>query len=309
MSEQIQTRFIEANGQAFETLVTGNGERVALCLHGFPEHACSWRFQMSHLARQGYEVWAPNMRGYGRSSRPPRMRDYSIEPLMQDVAGLVDAAGGRPVTLLAHDWGAVIAWFFAMRRLRPLERLVIINVPHPAVMARELRNNGRQRRKSWYVLFFQLPFIPELLMGRDNGHVLARMMRDTASHPERFDNTVLQTLAENIGRPGGLSAMINYYRALLFGGGARRQARIGYPKIQTPTLMLWGEQDMALEKSCTYGTDTYVSELTVRYLPGVSHWAQQDDPDTVNAMLTAFLSGAPVPHAPAADALTGDIGE
>ena len=179
MSEQIQTRFIEANGQAFETLVTGNGERVALCLHGFPEHACSWRFQMSHLAQQGFEVWAPNMRGYGRSSRPPRMRDYSIELLMQDVVGLIDAAGGRPVTLLAHDWGAVIAWFFAMRRLRPLERLVIINVPHPAVMARELRNSGRQRRKSWYVLFFQLPFIPELLMGRDNGHVLVRMMRDT----------------------------------------------------------------------------------------------------------------------------------
>ena len=164
MNEHTHTRFIEANGQAFETLVAGSGERVALCLHGFPEHACSWRYQMQHLANQGFEVWAPNLRGYGRSSRPPRMRDYSVELLMQDVAGLIDAAGGRPVTLLAHDWGAVIAWYFAMRRLRPLERLVIINVPHPAVMAREIRDSGRQRRKSWYVLFFQLPFIPELLM-------------------------------------------------------------------------------------------------------------------------------------------------
>ncbi len=145
------------------------------------------------------------------------------------------------------------------------------------------------------------------LMGRDAGFQLARMMRETAAHPERFDDDDVRVFADNIGRPGGLGAMINYYRALVLGGGARRQARIGYPKITTPTLLLWGEQDMALDKACTYGTQAYVAPLTLRYLPGVSHWAQQDDPDTVNAMLEAFLTGAPVPHAPGVDALTGDL--
>jgi pimeloyl-ACP methyl ester carboxylesterase len=175
-------------------------------------------------------------------------------------------------------------------------------------MLREMKVNPLQRRKSWYVLFFQLPWLPELAMGRDDGHQLARMMRDTSSHPERFGPDDLKVFAENVGRPAGLTAMVNYYRALLLGGGARRQARIGYPRIDTPTLMLWGEQDMALEKACTYGTDAYVPQLTLRYLPGISHWAQQDDPETVNAMLAAFLAGEPVPHAAGTDALTGDVG-
>jgi pimeloyl-ACP methyl ester carboxylesterase len=305
---EIRTRFVEANRQSFETLACGEGDRLALCLHGFPEHAHSWRYQLPLLAEAGYEAWAPNLRGYGRSTQPPRLRDYAIEHLLQDVAGLIDAAGNRPVTLLGHDWGAVIAWYFAMRRLRPLERLVIVNVPHPATMLREMKVNPLQRRKSWYVLFFQLPWLPELAMGRDDGHQLARMMRDTSSHPERFGPDDLKVFAENVGRPAGLTAMVNYYRALLLGGGARRQARIGYPRIDTPTLMLWGEQDMALEKACTYGTDAYVPQLTLRYLPGISHWAQQDDPETVNAMLAAFLAGEPVPHAAGTDALTGDVG-
>ena len=124
---------VDANGLTFEVFTAGaaSADRLALCLHGFPEHAHSWRFQMQPLADLGYRVWAPNLRGYGRSSRPPRIRDYAIEALLDDVAGLIDASGAREVVLLGHDWGAVIAWYFAMHRVRPLSRLVIMNVPHP----------------------------------------------------------------------------------------------------------------------------------------------------------------------------------
>ena len=286
----------------------GSGDRLALCLHGFPEHAHSWRFQMPLLAELGYEVWAPNLRGYGGTSRPDRVAGYAIENLLQDVACLIDAAGNRPTTLIGHDWGAVIAWYFAMRAPCPLDRLVIINVPHPAVMLREMRVNARQRAKSWYVLAFQIPALPERILARNGGRELARMMRDTASHPARFTADDLALFAANAATPAAVGAMLNYYRALLTGGGVRRQTRLGFPVIATPTLLLWGEDDLALEKSCTYGTQAFVQPLTIRYLPGVSHWAQQDDPDTVNTMLQAFLTDAPVPHAAGIDGLSGDIG-
>ena len=308
MIDASKTRLVKANGLSFEVTMQGIGDKLALCLHGFPEHAHSWRYQMPLLASLGYEVWAPNLRGYGRSSRPDRVANYALEHLLSDVAGLIDAAGNRPTTLIAHDWGALIAWYFAMRAIRPLEKLVIVNVPHPVPMAREIRGNAKQRAKSWYVLFFQIPLLPERFLARDGGRFIARMIRDTSAHPARFSESDLAIFAANAATPSAVAAMLNYYRALVVGGGAKRQARLGSPVIATPTLLLWGEDDMALDKACTYGTEAFVRPLTVRYLPGVSHWAQQDDPDTVNAMLQAFLADAPVPHATGTDALSGDIG-
>ncbi len=136
---------VKANGLAFETLMAGNGERFALLLHGFPEHAISWREQMAALARQGYTVWAPNQRGYGRSSRPSRVADYDIEHLIEDVAGLIDVARARGATrtvLIGHDWGGVVAWCFAARNLRPLDALVILNAPHPMCYVRSMGRAG-----------------------------------------------------------------------------------------------------------------------------------------------------------------------
>ncbi len=291
---RIQTRFVDANGQRFEVDVCGDGDRFALCLHGFPEHSFSWRYQLPMLADLGYTAWAPNLRGYGRSVRPEGMSAYGIEYLMDDVAGLIDAAGGKEVVLLAHDWGAVIAWYFAMRRLRPLERLVICNVPHPQAMQQEF--NFEQLRRSWYVLFFQLPGIPEQLLSRRDGQALREVMRSSAVDKTRFPDEVGEVYRRNAMQPGALTAMINYYRALVRGGGARRQRDLGFPVIETPTLMLWGEDDVALTKETTYGTDAYVRDLTIRYLPRVSHWVQQEQPEAVNAMITAWLADEVVPE-------------
>ena len=272
-------------------------DRLVLCLHGFPEHAHAWRHQLAPLARLGYRTWAPNLRGYGNSSRPPRLRDYAIEALLDDVAGLFDASGARETVLVAHDWGAIIAWYFAMRRVRPLARLVIMNVPHPEPLARELRVNPRQRRSSWYTLFFQIPGLPERLLGRRGAEAVAGLFRSGTVRPDAVGEDDAELFARNARRPGALKAMIDYYRALGRGGGAARQRRLGHPRIETPTLLLWGEQDVALTKASTYGTGDWVDPLTVRYLPHCSHWVQQDDPALVNAMLEAFLSDRPVPHA------------
>ncbi|MDA0978944.1 MAG: alpha/beta hydrolase, partial [Proteobacteria bacterium] len=132
----VTTEFVNANGLRLEVDKCGDQEsrKLAICLHGFPEHAISWRYQMPVLADLGYKVWAPNMRGYGNSSIPPDVEDYALEHLMEDVGCLIDAADCDEVVLIAHDWGAVIAWYFAMRNVRPIHRLIICNVPHPGAM-------------------------------------------------------------------------------------------------------------------------------------------------------------------------------
>lgn len=285
-----------ANGLRFHLATCGDGERLALCLHGFPESCYSWRYQLPLLAQLGYRVWAPDLRGYGQTDRPPRRQDYAIERLLDDVAGLIEASGARSTLLVAHDWGAVIAWYFAMRQPHTLERLVILNVPHPAVMERVIRT-PRQLLRSWYVLFFQIPGLPEFLMGANHARIIGDAFRNMAVDKRRFPDEVLQIYRDNAAAPGALTAMINYYRALVRGGGADRQRRLGYPIIEVPTLMIWGESDAALGKETTYGTGAYVRDLTMRYLPNVSHWVQQEAPEVVNAMLAAWLTGQPVPEA------------
>jgi pimeloyl-ACP methyl ester carboxylesterase len=285
---------VHANGLNFHVATCGAGDRLALCLHGFPENWFSWREQMPMLARLGYRVWAPDLRGYGESDRPTGLQAYAIEHLMDDVAGLIDAAGARSTVLVAHDWGAVIAWFFAMRQVRPLDRLVIMNCPHPAPMQRELRR-WRQLRRSWYALFFQIPWLPERLMRAFDYRAIRHAMRDTAVDKGRFPDAVGQVYRDSAAQPGALTAMVNYYRALVRGGGGDRQRALGYPRIDTPTLLIWGEEDVALVKETTYGTEKWVPNLTVRYLRGVSHWVQQEAPEVVNTLLQAWLTGQPVP--------------
>jgi pimeloyl-ACP methyl ester carboxylesterase len=298
---RIETRSVYANGYEFEvdvclpsTGASGPGSKLALCLHGFPEHSISWRHQLPMLAELGYQAWAPNLRGYGHSPRPESMTAYSIEDLMGDVAGFIDASGAGETVLIAHDWGAVIAWYFAMRKLRPLKQLIICNVPHPGAMSQAM--GWQQLKRSWYVFFFQIPRLPEWLLGRQGAAGIGEMIRRSASNPERFPDELVAVYSANAAQPGALTAMINYYRALVRGGGARRQQQQGFPVIRTPTLMIWGEDDVALTKETTYGTDAFVSDLTIRYLPRVSHWVQQDAPEAVNAMMKAFLTGAPVPE-------------
>ena len=288
---------VRANHLTFEVYMSGPGDsrKLALCLHGFPEHAHSWRYQMPCLASLGYRVWAPNLRGYGNSSRPGRVADYAIEKLMDDVVGLIEAAGAEEVVLVGHDWGAVIAWMTAMRHPDAIDKLVILNVPHPAVFQRVLRSNFEQLRKSWYIFFFQLPQLPEWFLTRGHASALRDMFVSGAAHPENFTDADIQVFIDNVSQRGAARAMINYYRAMLR-GGQRRQTRLGFPQIAAPTLMVWGENDMALDKATTIGTEQYVEDFTIRYLPGISHWVQQDAPDVVNAMLTAWLQGDPVPE-------------
>jgi pimeloyl-ACP methyl ester carboxylesterase len=288
----VNTVFVNANGLTFEVDQCGEGEKFALLLHGFPESKFSWRFQMPLLARLGYRVWAPNLRGYGQTSRPTSVKDYHIDRLVEDVAGLIDAAGAKETLLIAHDWGAIIAWHCAIRKVRPLSGLVIMNVPHPACFVQAL-GTWSQLRKSWYMFFFQLPWLPERILAARGAEAIGRAFTDMAVDKSRFPAPVVDEYRRSAREPGALNAMINYYRAAM-----RTDRGVMNPApgtVDARTLMIWGEEDTALDKATTHGTEAYVKDLTLRYLPGVSHWVQQEAPEKVNAMLEAWLTGAPVP--------------
>ena len=293
-ADALHYEFIEAGGLRFEVATAGDpaSPKLALLLHGFPECAFSWREQMTFLAERGYRVWAPNQRGYGNSPMPRGVKSYAVDALVNDVANLIDASGAKRVHLAGHDWGAVVAWEFAMRRARPIERLAIFNVPHPAIFREQLRTNPVQRRRSLYVAFFQLPWLPELLLRRKNGALIDEAFRGMAVDKARFPDDVLAVYRANALRPGGATAMINWYRAA---GRRFGDANAPAPVIEVPTLMVWGEEDTALGKELTLGTDRYVKDLTLRYLPRVSHWVQQEAPERVNEIWGAWLDGRDVP--------------
>jgi epoxide hydrolase 4 len=280
---------VRANGMDFNVAVAGSGKRLVLCLHGFPESSFSWRYQLPLFARLGYRVWAPDLRGYGGTSRPTGVAAYALENLEEDVAALIEASGAEDVVLVGHDWGALIAWYYAMFGRVPISKLIIMNVPHPKLAERGLRTM-RQMAKSWYIFFFQLPWIPEWALARNDCAAIGRAFRGMAVDKSRFPDEVLRVYRQAAAQPGALTAMLNYYRALL--RGFKRNRRRGTRRIDVPTLMIWGEVDTALGKELTFGTDAYVTDLTLRYLPNVSHWVQQEAPEVVNGMIETWLHEA-----------------
>ncbi len=286
---EVEFTQVLANGLSFEVATLGSGDRLALCLHGFPEHACSWRHQMPLLAGLGYRVWAPNLRGYGNTDAPQGLASYNLNVLVEDVAALIRASGAKETVLIGHDWGGMLAWLLAMRQPELVDRLVICNMPHPACFLREVKRPV-QFFRSWYILLFQIPHLPEALLGRNHAQAIAQMILRTARDPSRFPDEVLDLYRRNASRPGRLTAMLNWYRALLRGGGWRKLGASPWPRISIPTLLLWGDADTALSLRATRGTEQYVSNLTFHVLSGVSHWVQGEAPEAVNLHIETWLT-------------------
>lgn len=276
---------VPANGLDFEVFEAGAGDRLALLLHGFPQHAIVWRFLVPALVAKGCRVWAVNQRGYGETSRPARREDYSLANLTADVAGLIDASGASRVALVGHDWGGFVAWVFAIRRIRPLDRLVVFNIPHPLSFRRAL-TEWPQRLRSLYGAFFQIPLLPDFLLGAAGGAVVEGMLRHGRRPPAAVERDAIAIYRANAAAPGAATAMLNWYRA----AGRDIDAATDLDAvIETPTLVVWGEDDIALGLSCLTGTERYVSDLRIELLPGVSHFSPEDAPAKAGLLLDAFL--------------------
>ena len=275
-----EIRTIAANGLTFSADCAGTGDTVALLLHGFPESRESWRAQLPALAALGWRAVAPDMRGYGDSSRPRDKAAYRIERLVADVAALFDALGAKRRVLIGHDWGGAIAWQAALAGV-PLDGLVILNAPHPAAFRRALQT-WDQRRRSWYMAFFLLPWLPEWLLTRNQGRTL---MRDLKQQSPKLPDDLLETMRRNVIVPGAATAMLNYYRANVLRLG--RAAPATAP-LEVPTLLIWGEDDLYLSPQLASGLEEFVPHITVRRLPGVSHWVQQDAPAEVERLIAEW---------------------
>jgi len=282
---RVPSRMIEANGLRFAIDEAGEGDKVALFLHGFPESRHCWRHQLPAFAALGWRAVAVDMRGYGQSSRPLGRAAYRIEHLVRDVAALFEVLGARHRLLIGHDWGGVVAWATAIRRACLLDGLIILNAPHPEVFASVIRRSWRQRLRSWYILFFALPWLPEVFLTARHARAVGDALRRTASRPEVFPPETLAHYRDNAAKPGAMTAMLDYYRANLdLHPMAQR------PSIATPTLLLWGDHDHALGAELVPGTEDHVPDLTVHMLPGVSHWVPEEAPDQVNAAIQKWLA-------------------
>lgn len=286
MHYPLEDHYVPTNGLRLHVVQCGpaDGPLVVL-LHGFPEFWYGWHRQIEALAAAGYRVWAPDQRGYNLSDKPRPVAAYSIDKLVADVLGLLDAAGRRTARVVGHDWGGIVAWHLAARHPERVAQSVILNVPHPTVFAQTLRRSGRQRRKSWYALFFQLPWLPERL-ARLRSWWAARNSLTSTSRRGTFSPDDLRRYCQAWSQPGAMRSMINWYRA------AARQGHHGtHPgPVAVPLLLLWGRRDAFLEAHMAEESLQFCQPGQLVYFDKATHWLQHEEAGPVNEQLLRFFS-------------------
>jgi pimeloyl-ACP methyl ester carboxylesterase len=284
MPYDLEHHFVLTNGLQLHVVQCGPvAGPLVILLHGFPEFWYAWRQQIPALAAAGFRVWAPDQRGYNLSDKPCRVRDYAMAALAADIIGLIDAAGRATAAIVGHDWGAAVAWHLAAHFPGRISRVAVLNVPHPRVMARALRHSGRQRRKSWYILFFQLPWLPEALLRFRNWRAARQALRDS-SRPGTFSEAALAAYQAAWSQPQALRSMVNWYRAA--GRGLAEVGRTG--RVAVPVYIIWGRHDAFLEVEMAAQSQAWCDDGQLTYLPA-SHWVQHEEPALVNDLLLSFL--------------------
>ena len=281
-----ESRMIAVNGLELHTILAGplDGPLVIL-LHGFPECWYTWRNQIRPLVEAGYRVVVPDQRGYNLSDKPRAIHHYRLEALSADMVELIRSFGRDKAIVVGHDWGGLVAWHLAMHHPDVVEKLIVLNAPHPAAYLREIRSNPAQQRKSWYWGFFQLPIVPEELLGHDPIESARRTFRRNAINQEAFSSFDLHVMATALAQPDALTSMLNWYRA----AARDRSALENLRPIEQPTLLIWAEDDAALGRSLTYGLEPWINNLTIYTIPQCGHWVQNEASEEVNEQLLAFL--------------------
>lgn len=260
---------------------------LLILLHGFPEFWWAWRHQIAPLAEAGWRVAVPDMRGYNRSDAPQEVAAYHLDTLAADVVALADALGADRFDLVGHDWGAVVAWWVGATYPQRLRRLVVMSGPHPDAWAAQALRHPTQALRSTYVALFQLPWAPEATLGAFDFAGLKAMMRGSAKE-ETFDPATLDRYAEAWARPGRLTAMLNYYRAL-----REREAPPEPARIRPPTLILWAGEDSFLDRHVAEAALALCDDGRLVIVEDATHWVHIEDAERVNAELLGFLGPAP----------------
>jgi epoxide hydrolase 4 len=259
----------------------GSGPLIVL-LHGFPEFWYSLRLQIPILAEASFRV-VPNMRGYNLSDKPPKVGDYRVEFLGRDVERLIRACGSESASVVGHDWGGVAGWLAAMRHPEAVEKLAILNCPHPNRFLRGLWS-PLQLRKSWYMFALQVPgrFVQESIYTWFTSN-----FRTDPVRPGTFTDEDIRRYAAAMTRPGALTAATNYYRALFRRSPAQNRKLLR--RVETPVVVIWGEEDRYLGTELAEPETSWVPNVRVERLPNASHWVQQNSLHRVNTLLLEFL--------------------
>jgi pimeloyl-ACP methyl ester carboxylesterase len=258
---------------------------VVVLLHGFPEQNTMWQAIIPRLTAQGYRCLAPLQRGYSPGARPTRRRDYRIDELAEDIRTLIDASGADRVHLVGHDWGATLAWRVAQQFPDRLHSVTSMSVPHPGALFKAMLTS-RQALASWYILFFQLPRIPEWYLTRGRGtFTLSGLVKARAEHARELAESEAAAMAE----PGALTAALNWYRAIPL-GAAGDTGR----KVTVPTMFIWSDGDIALrEKGARLTGDYVLGDYRFEVLEGVSHWILDEQPDKTTDLLLEWFAAHP----------------
>ncbi|MFC6717828.1 alpha/beta fold hydrolase [Natrialbaceae archaeon GCM10025810] len=259
---------------------------LVVLLHGFPEFWYGWRSQIDPLVDAGFRVLVPDQRGYNLSEKPESIRAFRTRELSRDVANLIATEGRDAAHVVGHDWGGAVAWDLALRRPEAVDTLAIVNAPHPAVHRQLLASDPEQLLRSWYVFFFQLPVLPELLCRADDFRFLERGMRGLAN-PRIFGDEELARYRRSWHREGALTAMLNWYRA-----AARYPPDLPRNRVDAPTLVVWGEDDRALVPAQAVGARQHCPNGRLEMLPGVSHWVQHEVPERLSGLLLEHLDAS-----------------
>jgi pimeloyl-ACP methyl ester carboxylesterase len=287
----ISFHFAEVNGIRLHYARAGQG-RLILFAHGFPEFWFQWRRQLDEFERD-FLVAAPDLRGYNLSDKPTDIGQYEISFIVDDLRALAAHLGQEKFVLVGHDWGGVMCWVLAARYPQAVEKLVILNAPHPAVFARELRENAAQREASQYVLLFRSS-AAEGLLSSNNFAVLEERVLGDALRRNTLTESERQAYLEAWSRPGALTGGLNYYRALRPDAATLEELSSALDlgmavRVTVPTLVIWGEQDRALLTGNLSGIEEFVPNVRVHRIPDASHWVVQEQPDVVNRLIREFV--------------------
>jgi pimeloyl-ACP methyl ester carboxylesterase len=278
---KIQFEYINTNGIQLHTALTGPQDGVpVIMLHGFPEAWFGWENQILALAEAGFRVIAPDQRGYNLSTKPIGVKNYQTKNPVKDIIGLARSLDLDSFYLAGHDWGAMVAWSLAMVAPRRIKRLAIANVPHPAVFSSYLRAHPSQMIKSWYALFFQLPWLPEQFVKAGNWKFLLNAM------PKYWDEDQRDRYREVWGQPGAITAMINWYRAAFAGSPQREQSR----QVEPETLIIWGKKDPHLSWQMAEPSLEYCQDGRLVFFEDATHWVQHDKAKEVSQLLVDHFS-------------------
>ena len=288
--------FVEVNGQRLHVLREGAG-KLMLFVHGFPEFSGAWAAQLAEFGRDHLAV-APDLRGFNLSSKPAETKDYRPKHLVGDLLGLIDHySPNAKAIVVAHDWGGAVAWNLAAQHADRIERLVIVNSPHPATFARDLAQDAEQQAASAYMNFFRRPGA-EKVMAEDNFRRLFAMLTGPSGESV-LSEAEKKAYAAAWAQPGAIAGGLNYYRASPLHppqegdpGAVALQIDPKMFRVEIPTLVIWGEADKALRPSLLDGLDAFIPDLRLVRIPEGSHWIIHEQPARVNALIRDFISAA-----------------